>query len=744
MIFFLCSGLYSSSYGQALTNQISSIEEQVFKDRTEALIKGYFDNLTTIGKLDEEKDIFIGEFIASTFENDKVRVYNDIDITGSTQTDFDIATYLGNISLFYSNSEVDFEIGRMNLSKIFYSSDYYFIKVEVLRNMKIQSTQKSKIDSASLDIYVKFVPFKSNPRIYSIKKHESNSNMFKTVLVLAAEKNESINNDEVMFKNQAAVSEIKPGQFYLTSLPEGANIVFLDYPDFGKIITPKTITYPATKYNIRLSKNEYETLDTVINIGIEKSKSFTLVPTFAYLNLEITPENADVLVNGEKVLFLNGNDFDAKVPKGKSIVEISAEHYYPKRMEIETKAGLVFTIQEALTPKNGTISLTADNSDAVNATISIDNIKVGTLPLTNFVLLEGKHTITIEKNKLTTVIKIVDIKENVTANIKASLFAAVKTEILTDPSGAQIFIDDKEIGTSNLTAKLSVGSHSIRIVKEYYETKAENLVIDENDQTRELSYILVPLKYSINISSRPSNAEVYFEGRLKGTTPLTIEATKGVHNFKIKHKRYFTRSFPKSVDASDETKIKKVLYPKNLYNFNVMYGINSFGIGLGLTISYFSISCDIFPKIKTDVFTTSKPIMYPDTKLSYNSEFTSLTDEKISISDSSGIGWDIKAGFVLLQPFMMRIHVGYGYRGVFRYNEVYRMIKDAIVQGTNIELKEGDLVKSSVVGEKSFNSFLVGIEIPIRFLNLGVDYWFNSEKGPGLSSFVFRLGLNLY
>lgn len=174
-IIFFISGFISMANAQIVTNRLSSIEEQVFTDRTSGLIMGYFNNLTTLGKLDNEKDIFIGEFVASTFENDKVRVYNDIDITESTQSDFDIQTYLSNICLFYSNSRVDFEIKRMKLSKIFYSGDYYFIKAEVIRYMKVQSTQQTRIDSTFLDIYVKFIPFKSNPRIYSIKKHENNS-----------------------------------------------------------------------------------------------------------------------------------------------------------------------------------------------------------------------------------------------------------------------------------------------------------------------------------------------------------------------------------------------------------------------------------------------------------------------------------------------------------------------------------------------------------------------------------------
>ena len=742
-LLFVFLFLASMANAQSIANQLSDIEAKLFLERTEGLIKGYIDNLATIGQLDNQndKDLFIGNLVVSTFENERVRIYNDIDVTGSTQSDFDIKTYLDNISMFYGTSDVSFEIKHISLSKIFYSADFYFIKAEVVRQMNINNGDQTKIDTAVLDIYVKYTPSKPEPRIYSIKKHENTNDKFTLATVLAPNVNETINNDQVMF-NQP-VPDIKPGEFYINTFPDGATVEFTDYPDFGKKLTPATIKIPSTKYNIKVSKIEYETQDVQINVGVDKSASFKLVPTFAYLNLEILPVNADVTVNGVKTPFLNGNQWDLKVPKGNSVVEISAEHYHPKKIEGITLAGEIKTVEENLVPKMGSLTINADNLDANNATVSIDNVKVGSIPMQSFPILEGKHTVTIEKAKLTTIAKIVDIKEDDNSVLKIALYAAVKTTITTDPSGAHIFIDDKEIGTSNLNAKLSIGSHSIRIVKDYHETKSENIVIHEYDQTSKFSYTLVPLKYSVNVSSRPSDAEVYFDGSLKGTTPLTVETTQGLHKFKIKRKRYFTRSFPKSVDASGETKIKKVLYPKNLYNLNVMYGINSFGVGLGFTISYFSMSGDIFPKIKNDVFTTSKPLMYPDTKFAFNSEYNATTDEKISISDSSGFGWDIKAGFVLLQPFMMRIHVGYGVRG-FRYYEVYRMIKDATVQGTTNELKEGDLIKSNVVKKKTFNSFLVGIEIPIRHLNFGADYWFNTEKGPGIASFVFRVGFNLY
>ena len=157
---------------QSIANQLSDIEAKLFLERTEGLIKGYIDNLATIGQLDNQndKDLFIGNLVASTFENERVRIYNDIDVTGSTQSDFDIKTYLDNISLFYSSSDVVFELKQMSLSNIFYSTGFFYIKAEVVREMTIRFQQQKKVDTTTLEIYVKVIPDKLNPRIYSIKK----------------------------------------------------------------------------------------------------------------------------------------------------------------------------------------------------------------------------------------------------------------------------------------------------------------------------------------------------------------------------------------------------------------------------------------------------------------------------------------------------------------------------------------------------------------------------------------------
>ena len=97
---------------------------------------------------------------------------------------------------------------------------------------------------------------------------------------------------------------------------------------------------------------------------------------------------------------------------------------------------------------------------------------------------------------------------------------------------------------------------------------------------------------------------------------------------------------------------------------------------------------------------------------------------------------------MLLQPFMMRIHAGYGSRS-FKYYNVYQATKDTSYYGNNgyATIKKDELLKGKEQKEDFYQSFILGVEIPISKLNLGADYWFDSEKGPGI---VFRLGFNLF
>ena len=90
----------------------------------------------------------------------------------------------------------------------------------------------------------------------------------------------------------------------------------------------------------------------------------------------------------------------------------------------------------------------------------------------------------------------------------------------------------------------------------------------------------------------------------------------------------------------------------------------------------------------------------------------------------------------------MRIHAGYGIRS-FKYNDVYKVTQDATYSGSGGSgtIYKDDLIKGTELKKADFKSVIVGIEIPIRFLNFRVDYWFDSERGQGP---VFGIGFNIF
>jgi hypothetical protein len=419
---------------------------------------------------------------------------------------------------------------------------------------------------------------------------------------------------------------------------------------------------------------------------------------------------------------------------------ISAPHYYSEPLQINLAAEKTSEINIKLKPKLGTLTLIPENVDANNARVFIDNIEVGNLPLNKHILIEGEHSLRFEKAKFATSTKSVVIKEKDESKLNVSLLSTVKTSIKSDPTGATVYLDGEQIGSSNLSTELTLGTHSIRLEKDYYESKTESIVIHENDQSGNFSFTLVPLKYSIYVSSKPTDAYVSLDGRSMGSTTINISTTRGLHNIKIERDHYFPRSFITNVSTSGNSSVNKVLYPKRLLNLNALYGFQSWGVSAGGTISYFSLSVDIFPSIKNTAFTTN--ISNTTTSFDFNPTYMATTYQKISVIDSAGFGWAVKGGFVLLKPFMIRIHGGYGIRS-FKYNDVYKVIKDGTYSGSggSGSIYKDELIRGKEQKKEDFKSVIVGIEIPIRHLNFRVDYWFDSERGQGP---VFGLGFNIF
>lgn len=291
LLVFLGIGL--SSFGQ-----IAQSATEIYTAQTKERIRSYYSSLNLLSgnKLEnEEKTTVIYETIDKMFENEQVYVTNDIDLTNTTQTDFKIKDCLENIRLFYSNSEVSFRIDSMKVSEIYKANNFYFIKVEVFREMTVSFNNQQKKNTKDLDFYVKFIPGLLACQIYSIKNHEDNLNEFTKAKISAIKDDD--NSGEL-------------GSFSIETKPIGASIVLNE--NISQKYTPFTFSnYKVGNYHVKLELRNYNPVDTTIIVRPNEltKLSINMIPkidSLAILKVNIKKQSRQQTFWGVATLLMAG------------------------------------------------------------------------------------------------------------------------------------------------------------------------------------------------------------------------------------------------------------------------------------------------------------------------------------------------------------------------------------------------------------------------------------------------------
>ena len=89
----------------------------------------------------------------------------------------------------------------------------------------------------------------------------------------------------------------------------------------------------------------------------------------------------------------------------------------------------------------------------------------------------------------------------------------------TDPSGAEILINDLRVGTSPYSATLLSGEHQMTIRKELYYTSAISFKLEAGGNTN-LNELLKPRFAYMTIETTPKKALVYIDGKSLGRIPV--------------------------------------------------------------------------------------------------------------------------------------------------------------------------------------------------------------------------------
>lgn len=369
---------------------------------------------------------------------------------------------------------------------------------------------------------------------------------------------------EVVDKKVERNIKLKPaiGSFAISSKPEAGAKVIID----GKLqssVTPyNTEALGSGEHTVQVVKEMYLPLTKKVTIvdGAVTPIEFELQPNFAQITIT-TPNNAMLYINNEKKCT---GTFSGRLSPTIYSLEARIDKHRSAKMDVELKAGEMKTIDLQPTPIYGSLDIMTtppganiiiDGKDYGTTPNSVDKLLIGdykvTLTKTGFA--NSDKTITIEDGKSSLINETMVVGEGVAiastpivAYVPEKQLPTKPVEKVTDkndtppnmrmvsinsnPSDAALFIDGNSVGKTPYNTPLSYGIHQLRI--EVGDKRIDKTVTVEQ-YGGDTNFKLSMFNKMMNISSNPSGAAVYIDGKYIGKSPLNTELSLEKHSIKV-------------------------------------------------------------------------------------------------------------------------------------------------------------------------------------------------------------------
>lgn len=162
---------------------------------------------------------------------------------------------------------------------------------------------------------------------------------------------------------------------------------------------------------------------------------------------------------------------------------------------------------------------------------------------------EGKYTIILApRNQVLTIkapgfqeskLRITGLKAKDVRYYSVELLQVEGTLMLsTRPEGAEVIINGTPYGTTPLTQELVEGEYVVEIKQDWYHDRVETIEVVRRD-TANYTWLLDPAFGKLKINSTPPGAEVFLDGNLIGTTPITENQVRsGDHRLVLRLEPY--------------------------------------------------------------------------------------------------------------------------------------------------------------------------------------------------------------
>jgi hypothetical protein len=277
----------------------------------------------------------------------------------------------------------------------------------------------------------------------------------------------------------------KFGSVNLSVIPAGvASKVFIDGFELNQKPPFVFDTLQSGAHTITLETALYEPVTRDFTVEDNKTTQLEIPLNPIFGNIEISAgEDEQIFIDGT---LKSSKYFKDILMVGIHTIEIKRDKFYTDTRKINIEAGKTETLQIALKPIVGSLSVLTTPPEA---DIIINNQNKGKSPKIINDLIIGNYEITLKKEGFATVKTQAEIKENERATVNENLSNFTEVRISSNPSGANFTINKKYEGSTPKTLTLPFGENTIRLEKTGYQTLEQKFTITE--QQREYPFTML-------------------------------------------------------------------------------------------------------------------------------------------------------------------------------------------------------------------------------------------------------------
>ncbi len=346
------------------------------------------------------------------------------------------------------------------------------------------------------------------------------------------------------------------GNLSVSSNPAGAELRVNGLPA-GK--TPVLLSNMTPgKYNVTLSLSGYVdyNVPTVVASGKVTAVNAVLIAYYGNISADSIPPGASVTLNGEPAgvtpIYLSG------LSPGKYNVSFDLEDYVPYKTYANVYSGRTTVLKPSLTYYFGTLNIASVPS---GADVAVDGVSRGATPLVLAGIEPGIHTVNVTLATHLPYYRVVSVISGRTTVLKPTLvYYYGNLSVSSRPSGAAVYVNGESMGVTPKTLlDLTPGKYNVTLtLPDHLNYSAAAIVY--SGRTTALNPTLVYYFGNLTLSSKPSGAVVYLDGKPSGvTTRAFVNLAPGSYNVTLTLQDYLNYSAAAKVYSGRTTLLAPAL-----------------------------------------------------------------------------------------------------------------------------------------------------------------------------------------